>query len=399
MELWLPVALLCVAVLTGLLVPGMRSKKVTAKREDYDINVYKDQLAELGREAAEGRIGGSELEAAQIEIQRRLLAASEDKEKIAAQDSKGSTAPIFIAAAAAPIFAIAFYMYIGSPDIPDHPLSQRADVLRATDAQASAHAGQQAPSMDQALVSLEQRLQENPNDVEGWILLARSYAGIGNMAKAAEAYGRAVPLTDRHPMLLADWAEARLNAQQGRFTEAVSNDFIEARQKDPSLPKPWFYLGVDMAMGGNFKDAVQTWTDLLLIAPGNPQFRQALTVQINKAAAEGGIDVASVVPSDMAKQIAAQIQSSQAADAPVTAAAPPVAAPGPTQEDVQAAQDMSTEDRSAFIRSMVERLANRLEENPNDPDGWERLIRAYEVLGETEKATVARQKFESIKAN
>lgn len=398
MELWLPVTILCLGILAWLLLPSMKLAQTNAKRAEYDINVYKDQLAELEREAAEGRIEGSELDAARLEIQRRLLAASEDKEQTTKDASKGGTMPIFIAAGAAPVLAIAFYMYNGSPDIPDFPMSERPEIMRAADAQANAHAGQQAPSMDEALVSLEKRLQENPDDVEGWILLARSYAGVGNAPKAAEAYARAVPLTDRNPALLADWAEARLNAQEGRFTEEVFNDFSEARQNDPSLAKPWFYIGLDMAMGGNFEGAVQTWTDLMLIAPDNPQLKQALTQQINKAAEEGGIDLSSVAPSDFAKQIKTQAQALQTQQAPQLSA-PAATPPGPSQEDVQAAQEMSTEDRSAFIRSMVARLAERLEENPNDPEGWQRLIKAYEVLGDTDKAAEAREKFQSIQTN
>lgn len=404
MELWLPVTLLSVGVLAWLLLPGMKHAKSTSKRADYDINVYKDQLAELDREAAEGRIEGQELEAARLEIQKRLLAASEDKEQSVKEGSTGGTLPIFIAAGAAPVLAVVFYMYNGSPEVPDHPLAERTDIRDTATAQSSGHVGQQAPSMEAALKSLEQRLQENPNDVDGWILLARSYAGIGQVDKAAAAYARAVPLSERHPMLLADWAEARLNVQQGQFTQEIFNDFVEARMRDPSLPKPWFYIGLDMAMGGNFKDAVQTWTDLLHIAPGNPQFTQALRAEIDKAAAEGGIDPKSVQPSETAKKIVAEVQQAQSPDQPVTAVTPPSAsapssAPGPSQEDVQAAQEMSAEDRSAFIRSMVERLAGRLEENPNDPEGWQRLIRAYEVLGETDKAAAAREKLATIQAN
>lgn len=401
MELWLPVIILCLGVLAWLLIPGLKLAKANARRADYDINVYKDQLAELDREAADGQIEGPELDAARLEIQRRLLAASEDKEQSIKDGSRGGSLPIFLAAGAAPVCAIAFYMYTGSPNVPDYPLAERKDTRPAAPAQASAHNGQNAPSMEAALESLRQRLEQNPNDVDGWILLARSYAGMGQADKAAKAYARAVPLTDRHPMLLADWAEARLNAQQGQFTEPVFNDFVEARQKDPSLPKPWFYIGLDMAMGGNFQGAVQTWTDLMLIAPDNPQLKQALTQQINKAAEEGGIDVSTVSPSDVAKQVAAQMEAAQKTDTPELATPPSASAPppGPSQEDVQAAQEMSVEDRSAFIRSMVARLAERLEENPNDPAGWERLIRAYEVLGETEKAAEAREKLKAIQAN
>jgi len=81
-----------------------------------------------------------------------------------------------------------------------------------------------------------------------------------------------------------------------------------------------------------------------------------------------------------------------------SASAAPVA-PGPTREQMKAAGEMSPEDRMALIQSMVDRLAEKLEENPNDRMGWERLIRAYEVLGDTEKAEAAKARLEALPVN
>ena len=85
-------------------------------------------------------------------------------------------------------------------------------------------------------------------------------------------------------------------------------------------------------------------------------------------------------------QIKPTLKTSKLAGPNTLVSPPPENFPGPTIEDVEAASKMTGEDRMAFIRSMVERLADRLKDEPNDLKGWQRLARAYQVLGEKEKA-------------
>ncbi len=395
--LWVLIAGLAAAVIVVLVLPMFRGSTDVADRSEYDVNVYKDQLVELDREAADGRIGGAELEAARLEIQRRLLAAAESAGQTATRSRSKGAAPIFAAAVLVPVFAVVFYLQSGSPHVPNFPFAERTDVKSRAVAGAPSGThpgGETAVPMDSAIQTLESRLADNPDDIDGWILLARSYGSGGNMQKAAEAYAKAVPLTDRHPMILADWAEARLMARDGNFTPEIFEDFIEAREKDPALPKPWFYIGLDKAMAGDFKNAVQHWTDLLAIAPPSAPFVPAVRAQIDRAATDGGFDATSITPSESALQIAAQV----AARTDAAPTMPPAVEPprGPTQEDIEAAQEMTPDEQLNFIRSMVQSLADRLEDNPNDAQGWERLIRAYEVLGETDKAAAARERLNAL---
>lgn len=380
MTFWIAAAAICVVVALALLAPLRRKAPLTASRRDYDVNVYKDQLKELEREAAEGRIAESELAAARTEIQRRLLAADASDTGSAETSSRTGRLPIIAAAVAAPLAAVVMYATIGTPGMPDFPLSERPDV-----------AGD-ATDNDRTMVSLTQaleaRLQQQPDDPRGWILLARSYMTMGNDAKAIGAFERALALTDRAPDILADWAELSLMQRNGEFTEEIFMAFVEARQKDPSLPKPWFYIGLDRAQGGQYQEAAQIWTDLLFISAPEAEYALAVREKIAQAAADGGFDAATLQPTEVAQLIARELERGSEA--------PEATAPGPTREDVEAAGEMSAEDRAAFIRSMVDRLAARLEENPNDPAGWQRLIRAYEVLGETDKAEEARARLEAV---
>jgi len=403
MMFWVLAGVLALAVLAGLLLPQLRARQLAAGRSAYDVNVYKDQLAELERDLAEGRIAASEADAARLEVQRRLLAAAVagENEKTAPSSSSGMRL-IFAAAVLVPLAAVGFYFKTGTPGMPDFPLAERTDIRKAPTRTAAGNGAGMAEgkSMRELAAQLETRLRENPDDATGWTLLARTYSSFGDTRQAAAAYQRAVELTNRDPVLLADWAETRLMLREGNFTPEIFGDFLEAREKSPMLPKPWFYIGLDKAMGGDLKGAAQIWTDLLAFQPKDAPFVSAIRAQIARAAEDGGFDAAALKPSDVAQQLADGMPASVPADAASAGSqsSSPVP-PGPSREDVEAAQQMSDEDRNAFIRSMVARLAAKLEENPNDPAGWERLIRAYDVLGETEKADAARARLKEIQAN
>lgn len=402
---WVLAGLLTVLVLAALLLPQFRAQQRAAGRAEYDINVYKDQLSELERDLAEGRIAETEAEAARLEVQRRLLAAADAAEKEKSREvapAKGRRL-VFVAAILVPVAAFGMYLKTGTPGMPDFPMAERTDIRQAPVADANDPEGQAIVDLAKRL---EERLRENPDDSKGWILLARTYGSIGQPRSSAAAYQRAIELLGRDPELLADWAEARLMSRNGSFTPEIFSDFLEARERNPVLPKPWFYIGLDKAFGGDLLGAAQLWTDLLTIHPDNPTFGPTIRAQIARAAEEGGFDLSDLQPSEKAKQLAESVAAAagqEQSQPPSPAAQPGMSAspvaPGPSREDVEAAQQMTAEERDAFIRSMVARLAEKLEENPNDPAGWERLIRAYDVLGETEKAAAARQRLKQIQGN
>jgi cytochrome c-type biogenesis protein CcmH len=143
------------------------------------------------------------------------------------------------------------------------------------------------------------------------------------------------------------------------------------------------------------REAVTTWTDLLREAPPEATWRDFVAGQVRQAAAALGEDP----PPEAAETTTAET-APPAASPPMTSppvASPPIAGvPGPSQADVEAAGQMSGEDRLAFIRSMVARLATRQEEQPENLDGWLRLARAYGVLGEADHAKAALDRAEAL---
>jgi cytochrome c-type biogenesis protein CcmH len=220
-------------------------------------------------------------------------------------------------------------------------------------------------------------MKDRPDDVRGWLLLARSYASLGRYQDSAAAYAAAIEhgAADgaQGAEVQSGYGEALTAAADGQITVAAKAAFEAALALDPGDPRARFYLALARAQAGDPQAALADWVKLEAEAPAEAPWRRAVTDQIERAAAQLGLDAATLpgrapLPPD-----------SVATDRP----------PGPDESDMAAAADMTPEERDAFIRGMVERLAARLETEPDDLEGWLRLANAYGVLGEADRAEAA----------
>ncbi len=393
--LWIAAAVIVAAVLGALLrtlLLGGRSELAA----DNDLAVYRDQLAEVERDVERGILAEDQAEAARTEIKRRMLAAADADAAVAA-----SARPVPPALRGAVITAIAIlipagslgiYTLTGSPSAPDMPLASRGD--RAP-AMAEAEAQHEMAGLTERLA---EQMEKDPNRPEGWLLLARSYRTMQRYNDAASAFGKAAELTDRDPAVLSEMGEALILGEGGKVPETALKLFREGVDKSPTEPRSRFYLGVAKAQQGDPKGAVQEWLDLLAVSPPDAPWAADVQGQIRVVAAENGIEVAAMTPSPgLPEPPAAPVVTAPAPQAPM---APPFGAalPAPSNEDMKAASEMTPEERQQMIRSMVEGLAARLEDEPGDAAGWRRLARAYQVLGETEKAKDALARAEKAEA-
>lgn len=378
------VILLVVAILLAAL---WRGGGQVAARADYDMQVYKDQLGEVDRDLARGVLTEAEAKAARLEIERRLLKAAEPGEggsAAPAADAKPAVALIASLAAFVPAASLGLYIFLGSPDLPGQPLAQRQD-RPAPSQQAGQQAGQPAGSMEDAIGQLASRLEANPENVEGWILLARSYTQVGRYRASSEAYARAIEQGADDPQVLMSYAEMLTAVADGNVPPRAKELIEQTLAAEPRDPRARYYFGLSQAQAGKTRDAFGTWMSLASDTPAEAPWRGLLEQQITAAAETLGEDLAEI-------PVAAAAPAQAPSQAPSQAAAPP----GPTAEDVEQAQQMTEEERGAFIRSMVDRLASRLEDEPEDLDGWLRLARAYVVLGEADKAREAFGKAEDL---
>jgi cytochrome c-type biogenesis protein CcmH len=394
MVFWVVAGVLTFGTILLLLWPMLSAGgEDAAEREagDEALAVYRDQLSELERDLEAGRLGEEEFEAARVEVQRRMLAASAEQ----GRGDGASPATIRkrrLAAAVLVIFllpagALLTYVGVGRPGLPDLPLAKRTDgagtTRMAQQSQPSAQPQQPAgaaaqPGVAEMVTGLEEKLKANPEDADGWALLARSYMVTERYREAVTAYGRALAMVPDNIQLVAARGEALVLAADGMVPPAAVEDFRKVNMAQPQEPRSRYYLGLARSQAADPVGALKWWIALEADSPAEAPWRALVTQRIEEVGAEAGIDVAALRAAERANRPASA--APQISRAPV---------PGPTEEDVKAAGEMSAEDRSAMIQSMVDRLATRLEQEPDDLDGWVRLARAYGVLGRTGEALKA----------
>lgn len=355
MLFWILAAFLTAGAVALLVHPLMRPRGPAAERTDYDLAVYRDQLQELERDVARGLLDQAQAEAARAEIGRRMLAA--DAGRGPANPASGRLAgrwPALAIAALLPLAALGVYLPAGRPGLPAQPVASRDG------------AGAPPPAVLEALDRLGRELERDPENLQGWVLMAQVYDHMGRHRDAADAYRRALALGQGDPGLAVAFAEALVRADRGIVPEEARRTFEGVLEHVPDDPRARYYLALASAQAGDFEAALAGWSGLLRTSPADAPWVELVRQRIAEAAAELGRDVASVMPDPLPP----------AADA----------TPGPTREQMEAAGAMSEQERAGMVRGMVDRLAARLKEEPGDADGWLRLARAYGVLGEREKA-------------
>lgn len=361
--LYLTFALLAVSTLCAVIAPWLwtRTRAPAPSIASHDRH-FKGQLDQIEEDLAGGRINSEEAIGARAEIARMALAA---EARVHSSSSGGQGGWIGIAAAfgGALILVPIVYTELGSPDLPDMPLVVRTDVAQA--GRPTALSEHQGGPLAESIASLEARLLEQPDDLDGLLLLSRTYSAIGDDANSARILKRLIDIGEADATLMGDYAEAVVRAANGLVDPSAVAAFNEVLRADPKDPRARYYLALGDAQAGLSEKAVGQWAEILREAPPDATYAPAIRKIVDAIIEDAGLDAASF---DL----------------------PDVASPrGPTQSDIAAAARMSEDDQRAMIRGMVDNLEARLEENPKDVDGWLRLIRSRQVLGEPEKVASA----------
>lgn len=336
LTIWLAIAAMTAAAVLAVLLP--LSRPAGAAPAGLDVAVYRDQLAEIGRDAEAGLIGAAEAEAARIEVSRRLIAAADQQE---AGDATGATRRRRIVAIAAivaiPAIAGLAYGQRGQPGYAGQPLAERQSAAPAQTDIA-------------ALVGrIETHLAANPEDGRGWEVIAPVYLRLGRIPDAVRARANALRILGATADREADLAEAQTVAAGGVVTAEAKAGFERALTLGAGHPKAGYFLGIAAEQDGKPEEARAMWTKLVEGAPPGAPWIGLVQAEIARL---GG----------------------PAAPAPAPAAVTP-----------------------ADIRAMVDGLAARLAADGSDFEGWLRLLRSYAVLGDAAKAreaaAIVRQRF------
>lgn len=367
--IWVLVLVIAVIVLALLIEPYFRK---TAARWNIDEKDYLvAQLDDVARDRAAGLLSEEEAVEAEKEAQRRLLAASKAEQQAPRSEGPIARQISTMIIGAAPLAAIVLYVFLGNPTQQATPealeIAQRA--------QMSAPGGASAPSLAQSVNALEQHLADNPDDLDGWIMLGESYARMDRFAEAATAFGRARELAPDRAYLHAAEGEALTMANGGVVNEEATAALQRALERDDDEPRARFYLALGAYQSGKKEEALGALVALANDAPSGVQWAPIVRSQIEVIAAELGRPV-----NELGLKVAPAEQADDESQD---------ARRGPTQQQAQAAAEMSAEERTAMIENMVEGLAARLENEPDDLEGWTMLARSHAVLGDMQKSADA----------
>jgi cytochrome c-type biogenesis protein CcmH len=334
--IWLVFALLTGVAVFSILWP--LSRPAPQPREDAaDVAFYRAQIAEIDAELSRGALDPQQAESAKALAARRLLAAAPGEVAV------GDTPRLRkIAAALAlvliPAVALGLYQKIGNPELPDMPLAARLQSQPVT------------TDIAVAVAKIEAHIDAHPDDGQAYEVVAPVYLRMGRYDDAVRARGLALKLLGPTPERYVRYAEALSYAADGVVSPEAEIQIDQALKLDPKYMEARFFQGLAAAQHDEKEAARKIWSDMMAELPEGSKVKAAVAEKI------------------------AMLDAPDAAGPPSSAAQQPqapAARPDPQQE---------------MINAMVARLAQRLATKGGDADEWMRLIRAYKVLNESDKA-------------
>ena len=339
--------------------------------EEQDLEMFREQIRELDADVARGALTETEAAPTRREIELRLVAAAKGQKDTAMADGseRGRMTGLAIVSGWVVLGSVGLFALMQDPPPPPPRIVASAPTAPPQAPPQQQAAAQPLGTVEAMTARLAERLEANGNDPEGWQMLGWSYLRTGNFANAASAFEEALALKKDDAELHALYGEALTRQAGGRIDPAALAAFETSLAIAPRNPRAGFFKGMALDQSGDTAAAVALWLDILDRSPQNADWVPGLVDRIKERAAASGIDVSG--------------------HAKLAALSAPPELRGPSPDDVQAAMQMDAQDRSAMIRGMVEGLAARLGDDPNDAAGWARLIRSYGVLGDTDAARAA----------
>jgi cytochrome c-type biogenesis protein CcmH len=266
MIFWLIAAILTLIACMAVLWPLVRAPQ--GALAGHDVEVYKDQLAEVERDAGRGLIEAEQAELARAEVARRLIKADQASVLAAnAQPAAAGSAVRMIGLAAVlavPLIAWGLYAVLGAPGVPDEPLQARLDRNPAQN------------SIEELVVRAERHLANNPDDARGWQVLGPIYLRQGRHADARMAFANAIRLGGPTAALETGLGEALVGMAGGVVTVEAVTAFQNALRQEPNEPRARYFLATALAQQGNMTEARQALEAMRAVLPADSPWRMVV---------------------------------------------------------------------------------------------------------------------------
>jgi cytochrome c-type biogenesis protein CcmH len=283
---WIIVALFILFALWFVL-PPLLEKTGDDKSDDLraaNVLIYQDQLKEMEADLKNGLVGEEQYQQDKEELERRLLEDVETPGLESSSSSRSTRKFAYSVGLAIPIGVITLYFLIGNPKgLSPAPAS----------AEMSSPAAQPGGPMSNQQIAanvekLAKRLEQNPNDAQGWLMLARSYTLMERFSDAASAYEHATALNGNDAGIWADYAEASAMANGQRLAGKPTEAINRALQLDPKNQKALDLAGSAAYQAGDYQKAIDYWQRLLAQLPAGSEELKTITDQITKAKQSAG---------------------------------------------------------------------------------------------------------------
>ena len=346
---WIVAGLLAAGACALVIGAAGRAAARAAKQdgEDPALPVYRRHLAELDDQAAQGLLDPTALAAARAEAGRRLLKSADTLRRTERPGGRRSRLVVLAGGAAAALGALAIYMTLGSPGLPDQPYRQRLKTWRQADP-----ATLDPPRM---AAVLRQITEARPQDPQAFEYLGRAEFTAGDGFAASRAFARAAQLAPGRAELYLEGAEALMADNGGKASPEARGLLHHALTIDPKNAAARYFLARARIADGDLQGGLADWRALAAeMSPTDPR-RADLLAEIARDGAPA--------------QAVSQAGPAQ----------PAASAPGLSPQSPMAAGDAQ---QMGFIQAMVARQAAQLRAHPDDPEGWARLVRSYGVLGD-----------------
>ncbi|MDY8109144.1 c-type cytochrome biogenesis protein CcmI [Fulvimarina sp. 2208YS6-2-32] len=388
MVFWFIIAAMTLGVVLLLVYPVFSSSIGSAEgRAAHDVEVYRSQLREVEGDVERGTLSPAEAETARAEIGRRLLKANDAAVGGASGKAPAGTRRNLVAGVAIilliPAISVSAYQSFGAFGLPDLPLSARSQPVPDD--------GSGVPSDILRLVAgAEERLKSDPNDGQGWNVLAPIYLRMGRSEDAIEAFRNATRLLGESVDREAGLGEALTQDAGGEVTDEARGHFESALEANPDYLPARFFVALDLSQEGENADAAAAWAALIENSPANAPWMPIATAALADARGKAGLaPLDEAAMPQPATSATGQAPAQTPRGGPAASAGQGGGAPGPDEDQLAAASQLNPGQRRDMIEGMVSRLASRLEADPNDAQGWQRLIQSYSVLGMDEEAAAA----------
>lgn len=257
---WIIIAGFSLLAMGFVALPLMR-KQVTSgiTSDELNLAVFKQQLAELDNDLKSGALDQARYDAARRDLEKELL--SDVSEQSRPAESGGTGQKMALSALVIPLAALLLYQFIGSPEIISRLANQPAATHTAS-AQSQGRSTQNLPPMEELVKRLAAKMQEQPDNQEGWIMLGRSYMAMNDPSAAINAFDRAMEISDKNVGLLLAYAEAIASNTGNDFTGRAAPMVEKALQLEPDNPNVLWIAGIVAYQQTDYQDAVDRWSKL-----------------------------------------------------------------------------------------------------------------------------------------